>query len=493
AWVGAGNSDQNSGLCHTASHRRTANLGQDPMAGKPESNRQLAALIDEAKFSRKGLADRVVRLARLRGVRDRHYNHSSVARWLRGEQPRHPAPEIIAEVFTIELGRRITVADLGMKGVVSPPGLGLGLAMTQEASVQTAAMLWRADAEQQRALTGADFDPGAFSVAALRWLIGPWDAAPPVASGRRIGATDVEEIRQVTSAFRILDNRLGGGHVRSPVIEYLHTHVAPLLRDSRATHEVRRELFAAAADLTKLAAWLYHDLDRQGVAQRYLIQALAMARHADDHGLGAEILAAMSQQAHYVAQPDQAVDMARTAQAAARRAGLPVLMTECQVMEAHGHAAQDGGARACAQALARAEASYDRATRAELPPWLDYFDEAYFAAKIAHCFRDLGRPAEVEQYARKSLDMDPTYRRGKTFNISILAMSLAAQGQLEEACEQGKTAVDMAAGLTSERVYRYLRDVLEALEPAAAEPGVAEFMDYAEERLPALRVRGARP
>ncbi|WP_131738367.1 hypothetical protein [Actinomadura roseirufa] len=201
----------------------------------------------------------------------------------------------------------------------------------------------------------------------------------------------------------------------------------------------------------------------------------------------------MSQQAHYVAQADQAVDMARAAQAVARRAGLPVLMTECQVMEAHGYAAQEGGARACARALTRAEASYDRATSTELPPWLVYFDEAYFAAKVAHCFRDLGRPAEVDQYARKSLDMDPAYRRGKSFNISILAMSLATRGSLKEACEQGRTAVDMAAGLTSARVYRYIRDVLRVLGPFAAEEEVAEFMDYAEERLPVLRVRGARP
>ncbi|SNT14261.1 hypothetical protein SAMN05443665_101747 [Actinomadura meyerae] len=464
------------------------------MAGKSHPNHKLAALIDEAGFSRKGLADRVVRLAQLRGVQNLRYNHSSVTRWLvHGDQPRPPVPQILAEVFTIELGRRITVADLGLKSPGLPQNIGLELPTSQTASAQAATLLWRADIDQQRPLVGAEFDQGAFSVAALRWFVGPWDPAPPPAAGRRIGAADVEEIRQVTAAFRILDNRLGGGHVRSPVVEYLHTHVGPLLRDARAAEPVRRQLFAAAADLTKLAAWLYHDLDRQGIAQRYLVQALAMARHADDYGLGAEILAAMSQLAHYVAQADQAVDMARTAQTAARRAGLPVLMTECEVMEAHGHAAQDGGARACAAALTRAEASYDRATTTELPPWLDYFDEAYFAAKIAHCFRDLGRPAEVEQYARKSLDMDPAYRRGKTFNVAILAVGLAEQGNLAEAVKEGRTAVDMAAGLTSARVYRYIRDVLGALAPYAADPEVAEIMCYAQEQLPALRVRAARP
>ena len=76
----------------------------------------------------------------------------------------------------------------------------------------------------------------------------------------------------------------------------------------------------------------------QGLAQRYLVQALTMARFAGDEGLGGEILAAMSHQAAYVAQPEHAIDMALAAQLAGRRAGLPVLETESIVMEAHGHA-----------------------------------------------------------------------------------------------------------------------------------------------------------
>lgn len=89
--------------------------------------------------------------------------------------------------------------------------------------------------------------------------------------------------------------------------------------------------------------------------------------------------------------------------------------------------------------------------------------------------------------------MDPAYRRGKTFNIAVLAMALAKQGRIDEACEQGRTAIDMAAGLTSARVYRYIRDLARAFHPYESERDVRELMDYAEERLPALRVRGERP
>ena len=76
-----------------------------------------------------------------------------------------------------------------------------------------------------------------------------------------------------------------------------------------------------AAELAQLVGWMAYDGEQHGLAQRYLIQALGLSRLAGDDGLGAEILAAMSQQAVYVARPGQAVDLARVAQAAARKAG----------------------------------------------------------------------------------------------------------------------------------------------------------------------------
>lgn len=477
--------------CETAHHQVTLKGTAMSSQGR-QPNRALGELINEAGFSNKGLADRVNRLGKLRGAPALHYNHSSVTRWLRGERPRGPVPDVIAEVFTIELGRRISAADIGLRPSTVPPDIGLELPTTQSTSAYVTGLLWKADLERQRTLTDTEFDHSAFSTAALRWFVGPWDPSPARTTGRRIGAADVAEVRDVTNAFRILDNRLGGGHVRAPVIEYLHAHVGPMLREGRCTNEIRQQLFSAAADLTKVAAWLYHDLDKQGLAQRYLIQSLAMAKFAGDPALAAEILAAMAQQCLYVAQPGRAVDLARTAQTAAQRAGIPVLMTECHMMEARGYAAQRQS-RACAHALTRAKNSFGRRTDASTPPWLAYFDEAYLAAKIAHCFRDLGQPGKAEEHASRSLDMDPTYQRGKTFNIAVLATALANQGRVDEACAHGRTAIDLAAGLTSARVNRYIRDLGRALHSYAGEPPVRDLTDYAVERLPALQAHAGRP
>ncbi|MEV3923788.1 hypothetical protein [Actinomadura coerulea] len=89
--------------------------------------------------------------------------------------------------------------------------------------------------------------------------------------------------------------------------------------------------------------------------------------------------------------------------------------------------------------------------------------------------------------------MDPTYQRGKAFNIAVLSMTLAAQGKVDEACTQGRIAINLAAGLTSARVYRYIRNVDRSLAPYGDERPVRDLREYADQRLPALRPRGGRP
>jgi tetratricopeptide (TPR) repeat protein len=457
------------------------------MSKRPrQPNHHLGALVAEAGFSKKGLAARVIRAGHARGYHDLRFNHSSVERWLRGEQPRPPTPSLLAEVFSARLGRPVAVADLGMARGFIPADVALHMPPTGAETALVVHRLAEHDLERQRTLIHADFDLAAYSSAALRWLVSPRSAASAGDGNRRIGIADVQAIREAIQAFRVLDNRLGGGRIRPTVVSYLHADIAPMLRDARCGDAVRRELFSAAAELSQLCGWQAHDLEMQGLAQRYLVQALSMARIAQDEALGGEILAAMSQQAAYVVQADQAIDMAQAAHAAGRRAGLRVLQTESVVLEAHGHALrQDAGA--CARALRRAETIFAQAPDTDVPVWLGYFDEAYFAAKIAHCFRVLGQGRLAEQYARRSLTMNPDYVRGKAFNTALLAMSLALQDDLDQACEQGRQAVDLAAGVDSARAVSYVRDVLRSLESRSHEQQPVQLREYAAERLPGLR------
>jgi len=186
----------------------------------------------------------------------------------------------------------------------------------------------------------------------------------------------------------------------------------------------------------------------------------------------------------YLTRPGEAIDLARAAQAAALKHGSATLLTECLVMEAHGHAARDD-APACGMTLATAERTFDRAIQEDNPAWLAYFDEAYMAARMAQCFRDLGEANHAARHARRSLDMDGRYVRGRAFNLALLATAHAAQDEPERACAVGRQALDLTVRLTSARSVHYVRDLARRLRPRADVPAVRDFTAEVRERLPA--------
>ncbi|HEX4816533.1 MAG TPA: hypothetical protein VFV66_27645 [Nonomuraea sp.] len=427
-------------------------------------NRLLQQLIAEAGFSHKGLARRLNALGAARGIPDLKYTHSSVLRWIGGQRPRDPVPCLLTEIFALRLGRPVTAEDLGMPAVITPLDLGQEFTHTWQEGVATVTALWRADVERRRFLIDSTFAIGAGSMGAVRWLTSPPEGHLSGSGTRRVGRADIAAIQEVTRSFGELDNRFGSGRVRSSVVKYLDTAVSPLLKDGSYGESTGRRLAAAAAELTRLAGWMAYDMEQHGLAQRYLIQALRLARGADDQTLGGEILAGMAHQAIYMGQPGHALDLARAAQLAARSAGVNTLLASALVLEAHAHAGR-GDARACGASLNAAERAFDARRPTDEPRWLSYFDEAYLSAKFAHCFRDLGEGERAVRHARRSLDMDSRYVRGRMFNLSLLAAGLVQCGELEEACSVAGDALSLAGDLQSARSRSYAADLRRRLEP----------------------------
>ncbi|WP_193319054.1 hypothetical protein [Nonomuraea phyllanthi] len=435
---------------------------------KREPNALLRQLIAEAGFSHKGLARCLNDWGATRGTPGLKYDHSSVLRWIGGQRPRDPVPGLLTEIFAMRLGRPVTAEDLGMPAGLTPLALGQEFTHTWQEGIATVTALWRADVERRRFLIDSTFAIGAGSVGAVRWLTSPSEGHLGGTGSRRVGRADVAAIREVTRSFGELDNRFGSGRVRSSVVRYLDTAVSPLLKDGLYDDDTGRQLAAAAAELTRLAGWMAYDMEQHGLAQRYLIQALRLARGADDHTLGGEILAGMAHQAIYMGQSAHALDLARAAQQSARRAGVHTLLASAQVLEAHAHAGL-GDARACGVSLHAAEQAFDARRPSDEPAWLSYFDEAYLSAKFAHCFRDLGEGERAVRQARRSLDMDGRYVRGRMFNLSLLAAGLMQCGELEEACAAAGDAFALAGELQSARSRSYVADLRRRLEPYRSE------------------------
>ncbi|MGH3414856.1 MAG: hypothetical protein ACRDVE_03025 [Actinocrinis sp.] len=415
------------------------------------ANSALAEHLAESGISHAGLAHRVVSLAARRGLPAPRFNHASVARWLRGEQPRGLTPDLLAEVFTGSLGRPVTRADLGMRPARVPGDLGLSYEYDLDAAVSAATDLYGTDVHRRAMLARSAYTAVAYLVPVLRWMTAPGGVMTDRAGARRVGAANVTAIRELTATFRRLDNLFGGGYARSTVVQYLADEVAPLLRDGACSAPVGRELFSAAAEMTLLAGWMAYDLEQHPIAQRYLIQALRLAHAAGDTALGGEILAAMSCQAAYLGDGPGAVDMARAAGDAARRVGSAALLSEALVTEAHGHAL-GRDPRACASALTGAHRALDRARPGDEPQWLGYFDAAYLAAKTGRALLDAGDPTQAAASMRASLEMAGGYSRGAAFNLALLAGSLLEGGRVEEGCAAAHQALSAADGIASARV-----------------------------------------
>jgi transcriptional regulator with XRE-family HTH domain len=362
--------------------------------------------------------------------------------------------------------------------VVASTPSGLEFAPDWRHGIDVVVDLWRGDMQRRNLLRQAGFSAAAFLPAAVRWLVSSLDERPAGSGERLIGAADVDTVRQMTSTYRRLDNQFGGGHIRDSLVRFLNADVTELI-NGRYDAATGRQLLSAVAETTRLAGWASYDAGMHGLAQRYLIQALRLAAGAGDRALGAEILAAMSHQAAFLRASGDAVDLAKAAGRTAAEAGIAAIQAESAVLEAQGHAV-GGNEKACASALTTAEAIFDKADRTSEPQWIGYFDESYLAAKFGHCFTALGRGDIAQRFATRSLDMDgQQYARGRQFNLVLLAVAHAQNGEPEEAARIGFDAVEAAERLYSSRARDYLNDLADRLSKHVGLPAVRDFTERA--------------
>jgi hypothetical protein len=455
------------------------------MAARPlvarQPNERLQALIQEAGCSNAGLARRVNMCGAEHGL-DLRYDKTSVARWLRGQQPRGRAPGIVAEALGRKLGRAVTLEEIGMAdGRSLATGVGLHFAPTVLGAIEQVCELWRSDVGRRDFLSGSTVAASALVEPSRDWLITRPDQGVARNGGPRVGSSDVEAIKATTQALTELDHRFGSGHVRPVVVHYLNSVVSGLLAGSYR-EAVGRELFSAVARLTELAGYMAVDTGQPGLAQRYYIQALRLAQAAGDRAYGGYILAAsMSHLAASLGNPREIAQLARAAQEGARGHVTPTAEAMFHAAEARGHALL-GDARTFAAAAALALDAMERSRPDEDPQWIAHFDHAYLADELAHCHRDLGQSEPAARRAKEALAAHPAGRtRRRAIDLLLLADAQVQQREVDAACDTAKEAVTLLSGLRSNRGEEYLDDFRRRLEPYASEPVVREFHARMEE------------
>ncbi|WP_328888336.1 hypothetical protein [Streptomyces sp. NBC_00316] len=444
-----------------------------------DRNARLAALIEEAGFTRKSLARAVIASASRFGETVT-CDHTYVTRWLDGSIPRGERPKFIADAIGRKLGRRLTIDDIGMgSAAVSAiqPDLGLDFADRPEIVTTTVTDLWRADLAEAEPLVRALPDSDAWNAASLRWLVAPSDGELSRKGARAVGAVDVDMVRSTADAFSVLDGKFGGGHARKALIQYLHTDVRPML-NGRYSDAVGKALHSTVAEALLLAGWMSYDSGLHGIAQRYFIQGLRMTQAAGDRLLGGSILSAMSHQATFVGRFREAATLARAAYTGPAASLTPTLAAQFRAMEARA-LARLGDAQGCDTALVEAERQLSLRTADSDPAYIAYFDEVELAAEFGHCFRDLGRSVQATERGAGSIFNDGLNNRSDFFATMVQAESYINQGEIGRGFEIALGALKLGEGLKSARCLQYVREfqgrVTDGMKQAA------EFRDFTEQ------------
>jgi tetratricopeptide (TPR) repeat protein len=423
------------------------------MVGRPrairKANERLQAVMEEAGCSNTGLARRVNTCGAERGL-DLHYDKTSVARWLQGQQPRGRVPAVIAEALGRKLGHTVTVDDIGMNPV---PGLGPTAGLRFEPALsdalQQVCALWRADAHRT-GLSPTERPASSVLVQSSRdWLIADPDPTAVGSGDTAVSPKDIVTMRAATAAFAELDHRFGSGHVRPATVGHLDGTVSGLLRGLYG-ETTGRQLFGAAARLTELAGYMAVDSNQFGLAQRYYIQALRLAQAAGDRAFGGYVLASgMSHVALVLGNPREAVQLARVAREGARGWNGTSAETVFYATEARGQALL-GDAQACKKAAEQAVEISASGDHDRDPDWAVHVDRSYLAEELARCYEDLNDYETAARWAQEALKGCPPRRaRRRVLRLLLLASTLLKQGEIDRSHDTAAQAQEALPGLHS--------------------------------------------
>ena len=433
-----------------------------------KGNPRLAALIAAAGWSHTQVAAAFVRVARETGAEELFgVGRSHVSHWVAGSKPSGRAPLVLCEALSRRLGRPLTPPELGLPDVTPGP----------------AAADWRADAlveltdlgrndtdvDRRLLLSGA-----VYSVAALALPSGTWwpelaaRGGARTANATRVGRGDVEAVREMVSAFSRIDQRHGGGHARTAVVQYLTGDVGSRLAGAFGDDAVRRDMFSAASELAYLCGWMAFDNAEHTVAQHYFTVSVKLAAEADDAPMAGHVLRAMAHQAIDLGHVRQGLELARAAMEGPRYArACPRERALFGVVHARSLAAT-GDRRGAASALVRAENDLAAAEPGDAEPGrVFFFAEASLAHETACTLRESGDLRGAVRAFRRSVRTRKasTFTRTHAVTLGYLGEVQARRGGIEEACATWSTALSAMDGIRSGRTRQVAASMRSVLSP----------------------------
>ena len=333
--------------------------------------------------------------------------------------------------------------------------------------------------ERRQFLANAMFSVAASVAPSRDWLLATLDESTQVRG--TVSNTQVEAIRQTFAVFNQLDVSRGGGHARIPLATYLEQVVVPLLRSNDPDTATGQLLYTAAGEQLYLLGWTAFDSAEQVMAQGYLVQALGLAKAANNIELGAHVLAGLSDQATFLGHPDHGAQLARTGVAGLERGHSPACLARLRVLQARAEAAM-GDTAAATGSIRLSEKAWEAVQPDNEPEWARFIDATYLNGEYAHTFRNLARSAETAEFARASADNAAESNRPRRAVLAKAALARAAlfDHDLETATAAATKAATLASTVQSSRSQAAVDDLRTRLRPHRESANVRTFFEQIE-------------
>lgn len=223
--------------------------------------------------------------------------------------------------------------------------------------------------------------------------------------------------------------------------------------------------------------WLAHDSGRFDDARSHYAEALATARMSGDAALEAHAFCNMAFLARDAGRPREAIRAAQAAHRAARGLGSHRLLSLIALREAGGWAGLSDRT-GCAQALARAQALYERGSEDADPEWMSFYGRAELEGLEAQCWSALGDWTRAARHARRAAQLQkPHFARNTALYTAELADDLARDGRPDEAAAAGMRVLDLLDQVQSSRVHTMLAGTARVLLPHRRAAGVSAFLE----------------
>ena len=250
----------------------------------------------------------------------------------------------------------------------------------------------------------------------------------------RVGLHDVDRLRSDLDALIASDDRNGGDRSLEVAALSHGQQTLDILQTTNATSGVRSHLRALASDAFTTAGWAATDSGEYGRAQQHLERSLALAGLSRDGGAAVRAwnhMAMLAQNRRHYADAAAAADAARNV-GVVRRDPLYASLIHARSAVAHGAVGDD---RRALRSLGQAQDALSQSKSVDRPAWVFFYDAAELDGLCAATHLSLGRAADAEYHAHRTLArLKPGLDRNRSFYTALLGLAQMSQGELEQAC-----------------------------------------------------------